>query len=413
MVGELPARAYDQPYFFLSYHRSEYRPDDGFDPDYWVKRFFSDLCRDVNQFAAASNPGFMDRQTPVGSPWRDRLAEAISCCKVFVPLLTPGYFTSEFCGREWTAFARRLQMDAAGGSAPTAIVPVLWHRLHAVDLPPQVSRLNLTPTGFPKAYEQQGLFVLMRLRSYSSSYTRSVLKIAQAINESGRAANLAAAEPVDLDSVPNAFAEHQARNTSHRVRIIVAAHPVGPGPGKTAAPVQAAGPRSSYYYGHKMREWNPYRSPTSVTPIARYAEDVIVGLNHLAFLAPLDEPAVPPAPMPSVVLLDPWAVEVPEIAGRLRDLDRQLPHVVVPWNLEDEQTISAVSRLERNIRELMPESLALNGSALQVTTLEAFRAALPKAVYEAISRHFRTAPAYPPDEPPSMDRLPRFGGPDK
>jgi hypothetical protein len=48
-----------------------------------------------------------------------------------------------------------------------------------------------------------------------------------------------------------------------------------------------------------------------------------------------------------------------------------------------------------------------------VTTLEAFRAALPKAVYEAISRHFRTAPAYPPDEPPSMDRLPRFGGPDK
>ena len=412
MAGEWPAKADDQPYFFLSYHRSEYRPDDGFDPDSPVKRFFAHLCRDVNQFAGAPNPGFMDRQTPVGHPWRDRLAEAIACCKVFVPLLTPEYFNSPVCGREWTAFSQRMQADPAGRGAQAAIVPVLWHRLQPAELPAQVSRLNLTPSGFPKAYEEQGLFVLQRLKSFSGSYTKSVLQIAQAIRDTGKAANLAATEPVDLDSVANAFDDHQARSTSHRIRVIIAACSTSLIPVETAAPHDPPGPRSSYYYGHKMREWNPYRSLNSVTPIARFAEDVISALSHWASLEALDEPMVGPTPMPSVILLDPWATEIPEIASRLSDLDRQRPHVVVLWNREDEQTASAAARLEQRIHQVLPESLALNGSAPQVLTLDAFRVALPKAVYEAIARHFRTAPAYPPNVPPSMDRLPRFGGPE-
>jgi FxsC-like protein len=411
VVGERSGRANDPPYFFLSYHRSDFRPADGSDPDSAVRRFFAGLCKDVAQFAASSNPGVMDRQSPVGSPWRDKLAEALACCKVFVPLLSPGYFNSEFCGREWTVFSRRMRMHAATGHSEPAIVPVLWTRLQAEDLPPQVSRLNLTSSGFPPAYEQQGMFVLMRLQRYSGAYTKSVLKVAQTIWEVGEAAKLAPCDPIEIDSVENAFADYQANNTRYRVRVIVAACSIGLVSGELSVSHYDPKFRLSYYYGRKMREWNPYRNLTTVTPITSFAEDVISGLNHRPVVQALDEPTASPVPMPSVVLLDPWAAGVPEIANKLREIDYHRPHVVVPWNEEDEETAREAERLEQNLRQAMPNSLALNGSAPRVPTIEAFRAALPKAVYEAISRHFMTAPAYPPSEDASMDRLPTLGGP--
>jgi FxsC-like protein len=412
MVAEGPGRASDpSPYFFLSYHRSEFKPDDGSDPDIRVKRFFAELCRDLSVLASTPNPGFMDQQTPVGGLWRGTLAEAIACCKVFVPLLTPGYFNSEFCGREWTAFCQRMEMDAVADHPRSAIVPVLWTRLQATDMPRQVSGLELTSGEFPPAYEQQGMFVLMRLNRYSAAYTRSILKIAQRIKDVGEAANLARSVPVPLDSVPNAFADHQVRNTSRLVRIIIAACSTSLKSANLPAAHRDAEIKRSYYYGRSMREWNPYRSQSTLTPIAGYAERVILGLNHRVVIETLDEPVAAAEPMPSVVLLDPWAAGVPEIAESLRGLDCHKPHVVVPWNLEDEETVREAARLQRNLREAMPNSLALNGSAPQVPTLDAFRAALPKAVYEAISRHFKTAPAYPPPGETSMDRLPRFGGP--
>lgn len=60
--------------------------------------------------------------------------------------------------------------------------------------------------------------------------------------------------------------------------------------------------------------------------------------------------------------------------------------------------------LEQDLAASITNCLVLHGSAPRVPTVEAFRGALPKAVSEAISRHFKTAPAYPPEQPPSMER---------
>ena len=354
MVGEWSAGASDHPYFFLSYRRSEYQPGDGSDPDIWVKKFYQDLCNDLHQLTSARVPGYMDVQTPLGHVWPDELAEALCGCKVFVPLLTPGYFDSEWCGKEWVAFTQRMQMHAAAeGNAPAAILPVLWAPFRRYVLPSAVSDMQLVPPGFPKAYEDQGFFGLIKLKRFSVAYTRSVLRMAQTIQQVAEETNLAACSVMAMDSLQNAFADHQVRNATHQIRLAVAACLMSTTDASRGQPARA---RSNYYYGHTMCEWMPYRGPQDTTLIARYAERIISNLGHRAVLDPLDDPVEVPR-SPSVMLVDPWAPGVPEIADNLRTRDADPTHVVVPWNQDDEETTRETPHLQANLQGTLPRSL--------------------------------------------------------
>lgn len=402
----------EAPYFFLSYARSRFRPDDGADPDLWVKKLYRALCHDVHQLTSTPNPGFMDVQTPLGTQWPVRLSEALAHCRVFVALLSPGYFTSEYCGKEWSAFTHRMRLHAGDGEPPVALIPALWTPFRLEELPAEVSDIQVIPHDFPKAYADEGFFGLMKLRRYEQAYKESVLLMAKRIKRIAEETNLSPCPPPDLDEVANAFAGHRARSASHRVQVRIAAYtPPRLGGGDTGPGPLAQG-RSPYYYGRTMREWAPYRNPHDATPIARTAEQIISGLGHRAVIAPLDEPdPADAAPSPSVMVVDPWAACAPGIGDRLRRLDEEPSHVLVPWNTDDEETMSAEAGLERDLTAAVGNGLALNGSARRIPTARAFRAELPKAVNEAITRHFKTAPAYPPQEPPSMDR-PALEGPD-
>ncbi|MDN3359125.1 TIR-like protein FxsC [Actinomadura sp. DC4] len=386
------------PYFFLSYARSKYQPDDGSDPDLWVKKLYKALCYDVHHLTASPNPGFMDLQTPLGSQWPAMLSGALSQCRVFVALLSPGYFTSEYCGKEWAVFTERMRAHSGGGEPPIALIPALWTPFRLDELPPEVSEIQLIPPGFPRTYGEEGFFGLMKLRRYNQAYKESVLLMAKTIKRIAEETNLRTCTPPDLAEVENAFAVHQAKSVARRVQVTVAAYSLPASRAEGAD--RSLQSRSPYYYGHTMREWTPYRSRTDSTPIARYAEQVIAGLGHQAVIAPLDEPEVEAAPAPSIMVVDPWAAGVPAIGDRLRRLDDPPRHVIVPWNNDDEDTTRDEDRLERDLTATVGRSLALNGSARRVPTLKAFREQLPKAVNEAITRHFKTAPAYPPQEPP-------------
>ena len=407
MVGESPARVNDLPYFFLSYRRSQYRPSGSSEPDRWIRKFYKDLCTDLHQLTSAPVPGYMDVQTPLGHDWPDELVEALCCCKVFVPLLTPGYFDSEWCGKEWAAFIQRMQMQAYGGKAPKAILPALWGPFRRYVLPSAVDRTQLIPPGFPKAYEDEGFYGLMKIKRYRGAYEESVWRMAQTIQRVGEEINLASCPAMTMDSIRNAFADHKARNIAHQIRVTIAAYAAtSTSTGRRSRPIRA---RSNYYYGHTMREWMPYRSTDNTTLIARYAASVISELGHSAVLDPLDDRddrTVAPQSSPSVMLVDPWAPGVPEIADHLRVIDGDPIHVVVPWNKDDNETARETPQLQARLHGTLPHSLSLKGSAPRVPTLEAFRAALPKAVNEAIAKHFRTAPAYPPARSgPTADQL--------
>lgn len=405
MVGE-PSAGVNDPYFFLSYHRSEYQPGDSADPDRWVKKFYQDLCNDLNQLTSARVPGYMDVHTRLGRDWADELVEALCGCKVFVPLLTRGYFESEWCGREWAAFTQRMQMHALGAAAPAAILPALWIPFPRLDPPPAVGRIQLIPPEFPSVYRDEGFYGLMKLKRYNQVYRESVWLMARAIQQTAQETCLARCPAMAMATVPNAFAEYQA---GQQVRVTIASYKAdSAGTGKHRPPAPT---RSTYYYGRKMREWMPYRTDEDTTLIAHCAERVINGLGHSALLDPLDARESTERLAPSVLLVDPWAARVPGIANDLRAIDRDPMHAVVPWNEDDDETQRAAESLEAGLRGTLPQSLGLQGSAQRVPTLSAFRAALPKAVNEAIAKHFRTAPVFPPVQSGPAER-PTLQGPE-
>ncbi len=385
-----------RPYFFLSYARSKLHREGRNDPDRWVNKFYQDLCDDVAQVTGSAHPGFMDREMPAGTEWPVQLSNALATCRVFVALYSPGYFHSDYCGKEWAAFTRRIEMHAAGGSAPPLIIPALWTPVDDDELPHAVRNTQYVQADFPSAYRAEGLYGIMKLNRYRDPYRQTVLKLARLIREVANGTPLVTCEPLDLLALRSAFLDQEGPR--HSIRLTVAARDVGHLP---------QGPYA-YYYGRTASEWAPYRTSTDATPIARYAEQIVAGLGHVPVVDTVEEYSDGEPASPGVLLVDPWATVDPEIGERLRRIDEVPRHVVVPWN---EETTRAEADLEGGLDTTLANGLALNGSARHLTTIEAFRAALPKAVAEAVTQHLKTAPVYPPTDPPSMER-PTLIGPD-
>lgn len=406
-VSGIAERSEPPPYFFLSYARSSFRPEGGGDPEYWVKKLFQALCRSIDDQArtAAPEPGFMDVDMPLGIRWSQRLARALATCRVFVPLLRPQYFTSEYCGKEWTAFHRRLEQHAPGGERPMAIIPMLWTPFRPSDYPEQVRNLQLVPPGFPPEYAEWGFSGLVKLRR--RAYHESIIRMAEIIIRAAEDIDLRPCEPMDLDALPSFFA-HQTVEDPQRVRVTVAACALRP---QNAAEPVNPNPQRNHYYGHTAREWTPYDGRADATPIAAYAEQVIAGLGHRPVIEALGETVAQTAAAPSVLLLDPWAAGIPDVGDTLRELDREPRHVLVPWHENDEQSAAAAAKLAADVEAAVPNGLAMHGSRARLPTLATFRNALPIAVEKAIANHLRTAPAYPPKQEPRMER-PTLRGPE-
>lgn len=384
-----------RPYFFLSYARSRFRPDDGTDPDRWVTKFYKDLCQDVGIVTGSPIPGFMDRQIPAGTEWPDHLAEALANCRVFVALLSPAYFRSEYCGKEWAAFIERVRSQQAGLERPMAIIPALWTRMRPQDLPPDLTNMQYIPPGFPPQYTAEGLYGIMKLGRYREKYKQTVLQLAHMVKETAEDANLATGRISDFEALGNAFAEYHGGTRGRRSIKL-----------RVAAPRHGALPpgRDSYYYGRTMTEWSPYRDEQHTTPLASYAERVVSDLGHEAVVDSVDAPSAEPAESPTVLLVDPWVSRDRAISRELRRADEDPVNVLVPFNAADQETVDEEEDLTQSVEEVLGRCLLLPGSAASISSIEAFRAALPKAVSEAISRYFRAAPVHPPEVSPTMAR---------
>lgn len=392
-----------RPYFFLSYARSRFRPDDGTDPDRWVTKLFKDLCQDVGIVTGAPTPGFMDRQIPVGTRWPDHLSEALAHCRVFLALLSPAYFTSEYCGREWAAFLGRVRSQQAGLDRPLAIIPALWTRMTLEDLPADLRSMQYLPTDFPPQYAAEGFYGIMKLSRYREQYKQTVLKLARLVKDTADQTNLATGSIADFELLGDAFAGfHSGRRGRRTFRLTVAAHRLGDLPDG----------RDAYYYGRTVQEWAPYRDAQETTPLASYAERLIADLGHEPTVHCVDDPAPEAPESPTVLLVDPWASGHPQIREELRRIDDDPVNVLVPFNNEDQETVAAADDLSRRVDDVLGRGLVLPGSARSVPSLQAFRAALPKAVAEATNRYFKEAPVHPPEVSPSMPR-PTLQLPDK
>jgi hypothetical protein len=188
-----------RPYFFFSYAHS------GDDRD--VFEFFDLLCQHLRQFTtipADESPGYLYNRQQLGTPWHAGLRRALAHCRVFVPLYSPRYFQSRWCGQEWDAFDRRQDvLRQQGEYAFSAIVPVLWVGSHGLRLPSCARRLQYDNSWLGSRYRELGVYGLKH--EDQSLYRQVSYRLARAIQTVAEGTNLAIC-PLSLFKGPrNAF----------------------------------------------------------------------------------------------------------------------------------------------------------------------------------------------------------------
>jgi FxsC-like protein len=383
------------PYFFLSYAHTPSDGVDDSDPNLWVRRLYRDLCGHITNMTTVSGDraGFMDGSMRTGQDWPSSLAESLAACRVFVPLYSPRYFISPWCGREWTVFSRR-QASYHGekrSGVPSAVVPALWSPVRDNQLPQRVRSVQYAHPELGQRYQMFGLYGLVKVRSFRADYERAVLQLARRIVEVGETVLVEPGDHGHLGRVDDAFAPEAAvpSPTGRTLRITVAA----------GALDRLPEGRSPLYYGATPLDWNPFH-PESAQPLAEMAASIVEGLNYRVVVREFDdEPDLPDCP--EVLLLDPWMLRDPKHRARLSELDaghRPSTGLVVPGNRTDAAGQAAQRELGVELDAALPRAADRQrrggrAAALSVPDLRSFRALLPQVVEAAANSYLHSAGA--------------------
>lgn len=398
-------------YFFLSYANA--------DDDDYLGRFFADLRGELRRRAGCTleEAGFRDTASiGLGARWSAELAAAVSACRVFVAICSPSYFTSDFCGREWRAFASRMEHYAADGgpaTTPPLIIPVVW--VPSRQVPDVIARVQYRHEDLGSTYAAEGLHFLLRLRRHRDDYEEFLARLAERIIDAAERYPLPVMRsPVDLEEVVSAFpapalpaAESPAdspvggglegrprpeavRRGPRHVTFIVAA-------GSEHEMARVRG-RLSYYGSHPY-DWSPYR-PSLDRRLSAFAQHVVANQDLTSTVAVartsiLDRCRRARRENSLVVLLvDIWSTRLEPYSGVLREFDaRNEPTtgVMFPWNDEDPETSDQSGDLRDDLWRVLPNGMTRSDALfrVEIPTAEAFERMLLEVLAEAQNRLFR------------------------
>jgi FxsC-like protein len=336
--------------FFFSYTRAN--------NDAYLRQFFEDLSVEIRAIRGLPSDeavGYLDmRELELGEDWDASLVEALQTCKVVVALASPGYFKSEYCGREWALFRERIQPAVGVGNKPPPLLkPVVWVPFKIESLPDEVRSGQLT-FGDPQAlHNVKGFrYLLKQIQEHRTRYNDLVESLAQEIVAAADGYPTPRLNQVpDLQKVLPAFgrvltdsgapAAPIVAGPKHVLFIYVAAHPEAFGNArKPEAYLDTGGP-----------DWKPYY-PDNVARIHRYVQKIVAGddldftSEAMPFGANLIERIQEAERLRHIVVLivDGWTLHwdslqvAPVYQDLLRALDHRLDYhwcVLVPWNSND------------------------------------------------------------------------------
>ncbi|MDG5806542.1 TIR-like protein FxsC [Streptomyces ossamyceticus] len=176
--------------------------------DLAVGEFYALLCSNVMQLTdhdGEEPPGFLNQRMDTGVDWENRIKHALATCRVFVPIYNTRYFTREWCGKEWDAFARRqeeqLRTRAYTGNA---IIPVLWVGEQYLTMPPVAAKVQYAIPNLGKPYLQAGLYGL-RQAGRRNLYRSSVWSLAEMIVKVAQQTSLAPCDVELFEDLRNVF----------------------------------------------------------------------------------------------------------------------------------------------------------------------------------------------------------------
>jgi FxsC-like protein len=380
-------------HFFFSYSRADGR-------DQHLYKFFDDLCLELSLRGRipVESAGFIDKNQPVGAEWNQTMSRALGTCNVLVPVYSPNFFASSYCGKEWHSFATRLEAHReVTGESLDCVVPVWW--LPPIgDLPPRVGPRHDPRALFGADHEKHGLRYLRQLNSNRDSYHEAVVQLAIMIRDAGNRPpkprnDLDVANGTDAFAVESLPAGQPRQPPSQKVTSI-----------RRVTFVVVAGTRDQMQvvrtthdmYG-EWDEWRPYR-PACEDPILVRAQGVAYQRGMVSQPHPADdrlfeilETAQARREL-AVLILDPWAVKLPNYEVLLRELNRRrfgTTAIVVPWDFAEvmEAHIRDALHLRLDNWVFSGESLFRDG----IRSIEEFEKTLVQILVEICGRIIRRA----------------------
>ncbi|HZN73921.1 MAG TPA: TIR-like protein FxsC [Micromonosporaceae bacterium] len=189
-------------YFFLSYAHG--------DDDQYVAQLYRDLSAELRVQVGEERQrpvGFRDAESiRVGSTWPPDLVDAVATARTFVPLYSPRYFRSIYCGKEWSLFAWRIAAyEQHSRRRAPAMIPLWWV---AAAVPRHLDDIHRSDSSFGHAYTEYGARQLVRMREtkHHDAYLEFVTAVAIRIKETAAEHHIPPlTDRPDLTSVPNAF----------------------------------------------------------------------------------------------------------------------------------------------------------------------------------------------------------------
>lgn len=354
---DYPARVTDGPLFFLSYSRNDRadRPAD-------IKRLHDDVSALLRQRFGVPRDrsvGFLDDEgIEPGAAWPDVLREALRTARAFVPLLSPSYFASEYCGKEWASFTDRLPVVAQDVSKPGLVQPVLLVGPQDLNpMPPAVQNTQFTHADYPAEYAANGLAYLLGLPSQDDNYRRFVHAFADKLVRAIRNNELPPAEQIPpLDSICSAFHDTRTRQQlvsrmSQPGRMLFAQFVYVAARAEELTELRI---ECSAYGELGGLDWRPYL-PSSDAEIHLLANKVALDERFRYESVDLNDDlidrinAAENARKVVVLVVDTWTLRLPRYRRLMEELDRYtLPNcvVVVPINRNDVETARSEAELE-------------------------------------------------------------------
>lgn len=392
------------PKVFISYARNDLQSDE-------LGRFLDALDKELRvQLGTPASVLFRDSaDVQLGEDWAATIDAALRTASFMLALCSPSYLSSEYCGKEFTAFAERLESCKRAGvapeSVPRAIIPIIWMQPPESGLPSPLAALEYDNDQLPPTYAQHGLRQLFRLKRYEDDALAAVTAFAAALVKAAQGPQL----PVVAALKPLKQQHNLLRMTPASAACDRGAEFNGP---NLARIVIAAGSREEIEqvrtfvsaYDSQAWSWRPY-APDSDRPIGADVQVITANSGLRCEFVPVDDNVCARIQEAArhneivIVLADPWTLRLPAYAGRLSPLDQLFLvncGVLMVWNGADQETAQQAANLQSTLRGVFsmksrfpPPGHVFSG----INSNAELKQQLEKALTEARLRIIETAPA--------------------
>jgi FxsC-like protein len=319
--------------------------------------FFRDLKAKLKDFGLEGSGFFAPDTIERGQEWEQELEDALRASAVLVPIYSPNYFKSVWCGREWEVFWQRQHENRSRPPAdvhePEVILPVIW-TAEFLQPPTRVQQVQYQHAAIDDTGRVKGLGYLMQApRRFPGKYREFVhqfgAELAAKVKAQGASKMRSTPKLHELD-LP--FPAHHKRGLSHVQYVFLV--------GRNDEMVNLRTRHDCYGSYEDRRDWRPcfpdidqivgdlaraaamgsgkagceFIHPSKVTELIEALRDASARKNSIA------------------VIVDPWSLSLGTFKEFAEKFDAEpFPSsgVIVTWNEKDHETMDMLPRLKNII----------------------------------------------------------------